>query len=139
MSLLNTVAEIFISQMGKNGSQMDLGVVFDALKGLLPTKGGELDIGSLVSQFLQKDGLASIASSWLGNGANDGISAAQLINVLGDSQIGDFASKLGINTDTAVDSLSQILPELIDKNSTDGNLLGDNALDLAKGILGKLF
>lgn len=139
MNLLQMLAEIFIKQSKQSGGSMDFGVVLEALKGLLPTKNGELDLAGLVAQLLQQDGLAAIARSWLSNGANDGISVEQLLNVLGEGPLREFASKVGLNTDTAVSQLSKILPQMIDQQSQDGQLLENPALDLAKGILEKWF
>lgn len=141
MSLVDMAAKIFMSQMGSKGGNMDLGNVVGALKGLLPTSGGDLDLGAIVGQFMgQGGGLASLAQSWLGNGANDSISASQIMGMLGESKVSDFANNLGIDKDTAASGLSDMIPQLIDKSSEGGNLLGGgDAGAIAKNLLGKFF
>ncbi len=141
MSLVDMAAKVFISQLGSKGGNMDVGSVIGALKGLLPTNGGDLDLGAIVGQFMgQGGGLASLAQSWLGNGANEKISASQVMGMLGDSKVSDFASKLGLDKDTAASGLSDMIPQLIDKSSDAGSLLGGgDAGAIAKNLLGKFF
>jgi uncharacterized protein YidB (DUF937 family) len=47
-------------------------------------------------QTFQEKGLGGIASSWVGKGANETISADQIQNVLGNDHIKQFAEKAGI-------------------------------------------
>ena len=143
MDLIKIAAQLFISKLGSSGSGLDISKVISSLSTLLPTKGGELDLGSLVGQ-LQGGGLASLAASWLGDGANEGFSAGQLLSLLGQGKVENFANQLGIETQTASQGLSDMIPELIDKSSQGGSLLdavggGDMLGSLAKGALGSLF
>ena len=52
-----------------------------------------------------------------------------------------MAGKLGVDSDGAADKLSQLLPSVMDKASSGGNLLeqftSGNPLDIAKGLFGK--
>lgn len=135
MSMLNTAAELFIKQMGAGGG-LNLQSVIAALQALLPTSGGNVDLARLVGQFTsQGGGLAAMASSWLGDGSNAAISGSQIMDVLGKAKVADFASKLGLPADSAANGLAKVIPELIDKNSKGGALLGN----LASSVLGKLF
>ena len=62
------------------------------------------------------------------------------MSMFGESEVGNFASKLNIDPAAASGGLAGMLPELIDKNSSGGNLLG--ALGGDGGVLGmasKLF
>lgn len=138
MSLLNVAASLFMEKLG-GGEQLDKSSVINALQSLLPTEGGELNIGGLVSQFMSNGGLSSMVSSWLGDGGNLGISASQVMNVLGEGRIAEFAQQLGLNTETAAAGLSDMIPDLIDKNSRGGDIDLNAGLDMAKGILGKFF
>lgn len=137
MSLLNMAAQLFINKLGGNGNDLDQSSVASALQDLLPTQGGELDMGALVSLFTENGaGLASLASTWLGGGDNASISPATILELLGSDQVAAFASKLGLGQESAAEGLAETIPELIDSNSEDGALaMGD----MAKGMLGKLF
>lgn len=139
MSLINMAAQLFISKLGGTGEQLDTGSVVAALQNLLPTDGGELNLGALVTQFTSGGGLADLASSWLGGGDNEAISPSTLMDVLGNDQVSEFAGQLGLGEDTAAEGLAQMIPELIDGNSEGGDLLGGAVGDMAKGVLGKLF
>ncbi len=134
MDLLKIGTELFMKKLGSQGG-LDNNNVMSALGKLLPTgDNGDLDIGSLLG-MVKGGGLASLASSWLGNGANEGISANQIMSLLGENKVSDFASSLNLNKDTAAEGLSDMIPNLIDKNSEGGNLLGN----IASSVLGKLF
>jgi uncharacterized protein YidB (DUF937 family) len=134
--MLNMAAELFVKQMGSAGGGLNLQTVMAALQKLLPSNGGELDLARLIGLFSsQGGGLAAMASSWLGDGANQGINASQIISVLGEGKVAEFAAQLGLQKDTAANGLAQALPDLIDKNSKGGEILGS----LAGSVLGKLF
>ena len=133
MDLLKLATQHFISKLGANGGALNEGTVASALGGLLGSSDGKIDLGSIISK-LDGGGLASLAQSWLGDGANSGISAQQILALFGDSQIGDFASQLNLDKSTATDGLAGMLPELIDSNSKGGNLL--DAVGGAGGLLG---
>ncbi len=134
MSLLKTLAELFLKDLGSQGSSLDLNSVIGAMQKLLPTAGGEVNLAQLVSMFTQQGGgLASMAASWLGDGGNQAISASQIMSVLGQSNVAGFASQLGLDTDTAAQGLADILPGAIDKNSAGGSFLSG----AASSVLGK--
>ncbi len=134
MSLLNTLAELFVKDLGGEGSKLDTSSVVGALQKLLPTSGGEINLTQLLGLFTEQGGgLAAMAASWLGDGGNQAISASQIISVLGKSKVESFASQLGLNTDTAAKGLADVIPDVIDKNSRGGSLLGG----AASSILGK--
>ncbi len=109
--------------MSKIGTANDSGAAASALDDLVGGSKG-FDLGDIVGQFTGGAGdLASKAQSWLGDGSNESISPAQIQDAIGADKIEAFAAKLGIGRDEASSSLSQILPELIDKGSRGGNLL----------------
>ena len=109
--------------MDKIGSANDEGAAASALDELTSASGG-FDLGAIVGQFSGSGGdIAAKARSWLGDGANDSISASQVTEALGSDKVEAFARKLGIGPDEAGSSLSDILPQLIDKSSKGGALL----------------
>lgn len=117
---LKELATQMITQ--KLGAANDTGAAASALESL--TGGGGFDLGDLVGQFTGSGGdLAEKAKSWLGDGANESISASQLQEALGSDKVAEFAQKLGIGADEASSGLSEILPQLIDKSSRGGELL----------------
>lgn len=126
--------------MDKVGSVKDSSVVESALGDLL-AGGSKFDLTGLVEKFTGSGGgIAVTAKTWLGDGANNSISANQVQETLGVDKIEAFAAQLGIDPGEASAGLSEMLPQLVDKASSGGNLLsaigGNNALS---GIVSKLF
>lgn len=137
MSLLNIAAKLFTEKVSGEES-LELGSIVSALSSLLPTKENDLDLAALVGQ-MSNGGLTNLVSSFLGDGENGQFSPAQLLGILGDSNIADFASKLGIDKETAADGLSSMLPDLLDKESSGGSLLDNLDSSMASNVIGKLF
>ena len=133
MQLLESAAKLFIDSLGGEGQGLDTSAVTRSLGALLGGGDGQFDLGDLVGRFSGGD-LMSLAQSWLGDGANDSISVEQIVSVLGQSKISEFASGLGIGEGTASDGLAKMVPQLIDQNSSGGNLL--DAVGGTSGLLG---
>ena len=128
--MLQMAAQLFLDKSGGN-TGLDVGSVASALKKLLPSDGNDLNIGALVSQF-GSGNLSSMVGSWLGDGANNSISGANIADVLGSDKVASFASELGIDSDQASSGLAGMIPELINQGSSGGSLLG--SLGGAEGI-----
>ena len=140
-SLLKIGAEAFINsnKSGQAGSGLDIGNVLPALSGLLGGGDGGLDLSSLISKF-SSAGLGTLVDSWLGDGANESISANQILDMFGSGKIADFASSLGLSQEEAAGGLSDAIPRMIDKASSGGSLLDSiGGLSGALGMAGKLF
>lgn len=126
--------------MGKIETANNSNTAESALDALI---GGQqkFDLVGMVGQFRGAGGeLATKTKSWLGDGENEAISPEQIRDAIGSDKIGAFAAKLGIDRNTASNHLTRILPELIDKSSLGGSLLGSSPP--AKGLAGlasKLF
>ena len=95
----------------------------------------------LLAAFHEK-GLGGIASSWVGTGPNQSISAEQIQSVLGNENIQQFANKAGIPTEQASGKLAEYLPQVVDKLTPNGQVpaqenLMDRAKSLLKGLGGK--
>ncbi|MEM6708916.1 MAG: YidB family protein [Pseudomonadota bacterium] len=115
-----------------SGKSEDL--IGNALSALTGDKNeGSFDIGDLVSQ-LQGGGLGGVLSSWLGDGSNEAVDGAAVADALGSDRIGEFASRLGLDQGQAADALSNLIPDLVDKSSEGGSLVG-NLASLASRFL----
>lgn len=120
MNFKDLAAQIVMSKIGGANNSAEAG---SALDELVEGKQG-FDLGDIVGRFTNSGGdLASKARSWLGDGANESISASQVQDAIGIDKIESFAQKLGIGTEEASSKLSEIMPELIDKSSRGGSLL----------------
>jgi uncharacterized protein YidB (DUF937 family) len=105
---------------GMSGQQGETG----GLPAILAQILANTDLGSVggLLQQLQKSGLGPQVASWLGNGANLPVSVDQLRAALGNEQVRQLATSLGIPVDQLLGQLSQHLPAAIDHMSPNGTL-----------------
>ena len=122
MDLMKLGTDMLLSKLSGGSGNTDNAM--SALSSLLGDGQGSLDLGSIVSK-MQGDsgGLADIASSWLGSGSNQSIDTNQLRSLLDNDKISQFASQLGTDEDSALNGLSEALPNMVDQGSPDGSLL----------------
>jgi len=73
-------------------------------------------------QCFHDKGLGGLAASWVGTGQNLPITADQIQHVLGSEQVKQLAAKAGISPETASATLSQLLPNLVDKLTPNGQV-----------------
>jgi len=93
-------------------------------------------VAGLVETFQQK-GLGGIVSSWVGTGANKGISPQQVESALGNQQVADIAAKLGVSTQDASSHIAQWLPAVIDHVTPNGQVptSGTNLMEMGAGLI----
>lgn len=80
-------------------------------------------------------GLGEQVASWVSTGQNLPVTADQIQAVLGSSFVQELAGKMGINTADLSGSLANLLPQVIDRLTPDGQVPGDNKL-LEIGLAG---
>jgi uncharacterized protein YidB (DUF937 family) len=117
MGLLNSVLGALLGPEGIEGQEGGL----QAVVAMLAEDGEQGGLAGLV-QRLQGGGLGEVVSSWIGTGANLGVSAEQLQAVLGGDWIERFAQQLGQHPGEAVQTLAQLLPQVVDRLTPDGRL-----------------
>jgi uncharacterized protein YidB (DUF937 family) len=114
---VNPMMQMLASMLG-NGSQ------FGGLAGLL--------------QQFQKAGLGDQAASWVSTGQNLPISPEQLMKVFGGDQMQQMASSVGLDTSAFGGQMSQMLPQVIDMMTPNGELPAAGADD-PMAMLSKMF
>ena len=122
MGLLDSVIGALGSQQqGQPGGGG--GDVLGAIVGMLGQQGGGGlgGLGGLLQKFEQA-GLGHVASSWIGTGANHPVSPDQLGGVLGNDMVSNLAKQLGVNPQDALGQLSQMLPQVVDKLTPQGQI-----------------
>lgn len=143
-------SELFKDKLGEEASNLDQNTITDALSGLMSNKEGGFDLGNIISSVTSGEGggVGSIVSSWLGDGENEVVDGSQLTDLFGSDKISAFAEKLGIDTDTALSGLSDAVPNIVDKSSEGGDLIGSllgsikdssSSSGGIMGMIGKLF
>jgi uncharacterized protein YidB (DUF937 family) len=141
MGLLDSVIGALGSAPAGGGGQPDLA---SAVIGLLGQgqgqgAGGLGGLAGLVGNF-QQGGLGDVVGSWVGTGQNLPITADQLGKVLGNDTVSGLARQLGMGQGDVLGQLSQMLPQVVDKLTPNGQVpQGDigGMGDLA-GLLGGL-
>ncbi len=90
-------------------------------------------LGGVLGKF-RESGLGAHADSWVGTGQNMNIEPNQLQQVFGSGTLGDIAAKLGVSQDQAGSALSQMLPELINQLTPQGQVTPDSENSVAEGL-----
>jgi uncharacterized protein YidB (DUF937 family) len=85
----------------------------------------------------QNAGLGNAVNSWVGTGENQPISADQVQQALGDGQLQQLADAAGLSHDSAAGHLAEMLPNLINQLTPNGQLPEGGLGDIS-GMLGKL-
>lgn len=129
MDILNTVK----SALGGGDKQNDL------MSTVMNLVGGQSSgLNGLISQFTSK-GLGDVIGSWVSTGKNLPVSNDQIQSVLGNDQIKNIASKLGMDTNAVTSQLSNLLPQVVDKLTPNGKVPEGDILSQASDLLGGLF
>jgi uncharacterized protein YidB (DUF937 family) len=113
---------------GQSGTTAGAGGMLAAL---LPLVASFLRSGGLnkILSGLQQQGLSSQAASWVGTGANEPVSGAQLEEAIGSDQIEAIAQQLGLSHEQAADAVAEVLPRVVDQVSPEGALPAEPDLD----------
>ena len=88
-------------------------------------RGGGL--GSLLEQ-LQRTGFSEQANSWVSRGTNKPISPDAISEIFGKDGLEAISRQAGISPDEASHGLSELLPEVVDRVTPDGELPDPDAL-----------
>jgi uncharacterized protein YidB (DUF937 family) len=137
MGLLDMVGGMLGGQGAAGGGGQD--ALLKMVLGMLSDngQGGGAGLAGLVQQ-LQQAGLGEQVNSWIGTGQNLPVSAEQLQGAFGSGQMSQMAEKMGLSTGDLGAQLSQMLPQVVDQLTPNGQLpqggLGDLG-GLLEGLL----
>lgn len=138
MGLLDNLAGQVLGNLADNlGNRTGdglAGILGDLLGNPQSALGNIGGLNGLIEAF-QQNGLGDIIQSWIGTGENLPINADQLQNILGGDTLQNLATQLGLNPADAGGQLADLLPNLIDQLTPNGQLPDGNGLD---GLLGGL-
>jgi uncharacterized protein YidB (DUF937 family) len=83
--------------------------------------GGLGGLGTLL-ESLQRAGYGDQARSWIGTGANSPISPEAIEHVFGSGGLAEIARQTGISEAETSQGLSQLLPEVVDRVTPNGDV-----------------
>jgi len=141
--ILNMGSELIKGNSDDATTDLDSNAISDALGNLLGGENG-IDLSAFASK-LSDGNLGEVVSSWFGNGENLPISMDDIGELLGGDKISEFASSLGLSEESAKGALSEAIPNLIDKVTSDENSFINDMLEKVGGtdgameMLGKMF
>jgi uncharacterized protein YidB (DUF937 family) len=147
MGLLDTLAGQVAGQLlGGQRAQPAANPLMSAVLGLLSQGGGAQaqpggGLAGLVQQF-QQAGAGELIASWIGRGQNLPVAPEQLRDILGSDTVGQIARQIGTDPQQASSQLAELLPQIIDALTPDGQLpakgLGnaEQMLGMLGGLLG---
>jgi uncharacterized protein YidB (DUF937 family) len=95
-------------------------------------------VGAVLERFRQK-GFGRQADSWVASGPNQELRAEEADEVVGGEELSRVAHQLGVTEREAALGFAQIMPELVDKLSPEGQIPpeADDALDAGRAELEK--
>lgn len=114
-------------------------VLGGALGGGSAGSGGGL--GDILAQ-LQRAGYGEQADSWVGRGENKPIPPEAMPDIFGRDGLSEIARRAGVTEDEASRGLSELLPEVVDRVTPEGEVpnfdaLTDSVDDLARRFGGR--
>jgi uncharacterized protein YidB (DUF937 family) len=147
MGLLDgLIGDVLGSTLSGNQRQDPLGSVLGGLGGGSQGQGGNLLLQVVLSLLQQNGGLEGVlgrfrqgglgqqADSWVGTGQNMNISPDQLQQIFGSSTIRDLASQLGMPEEEAGSTMAQLLPEVINQLTPQGQVPENGDEEIAQGL-----
>ena len=122
---------------GGGAPQRGLGGGNPMLRMLLPLVAGFLMNGGLqkILGRLQQGGKGSKAESWVSTGANEPVDAADIREALDDQELKSIAQQLGVSEDEAAEAVAQVLPDVVDQTTPEGELPAEETLNERLGRL----
>lgn len=129
MGLLDSVIGAISGGQGSAGQQGGgQSALINIVMGMLANQAGASQggaapggLGDLMARF-QQGGLGDVLGSWIGTGQNLPVSSDQLSNVLGSDMLAKIAQQLGVSHGEAANQLSEVLPQVVDKLTPEGQV-----------------
>ena len=136
MGLLDQLAgDVLGSLAGGQGQPQAAGggqaMLLQLVMGLLQSNQGGL--GALLAR-LNEAGLGEQVASWIGKGQNLPVSAEQISQAFGGAGLGDMAALLGMSGDQLAGKVAELLPQVVDGLTPDGQLPSAEGTDMAQAL-----
>ncbi|RBA24381.1 uncharacterized protein YidB (DUF937 family) [Herminiimonas fonticola] len=137
MGLLDQLAGQVMGSLGaQKQDPVAQGDLLGGVMGLINNAGG---LPALLQQ-LQGGGLGDQVASWIGTGENQAVSGDQIMDALGADNIQQIAQQAGVEPEHASVGLAQLLPQIIDQLTPNGQVPQNELLQQGLSMLkGKFF
>ena len=147
MGLLDgLIGNVLGSALGGSQRQDPLGQILGGLGGASRGQSGNLLLQAALLLLQQNGGLEGVlgrfrqgglgqqADSWVGTGQNMNISPNELQQIFGSSTLRDLASQLGLPQEQTGSTMAQVLPELINQMTPQGQVPTNGDEEIAEGL-----
>ena len=81
-------------------------------------------IGAVLQRFRQK-GYGPQANSWMSTGPNEALAPQAVDEVVGTDELSRLSQQLGVGREDVASGFAEILPEMVDRLTPEGNLPPD--------------
>ncbi|MFN8126182.1 MAG: YidB family protein [Candidatus Nanopelagicales bacterium] len=129
------IQDILGSVLGGSGGSgsADIQKLIQPLLDMIQQNGG---LQQVLAQ-LQNSPIGEQVTSWISPGANESVSADQVAQAVGPETVEKLAEESGMTPDQVSGSLTQLLPNLVDKFTPGGSVPGaDQIQEVIKNIPG---
>ena len=92
---------------------------------LIRRSGGLKGLG----EKMKEGGLGNVFGSWVGRGKNEPVEPGQLEKAVSPNILRDLAERLGLPQAQATAHLAEVLPEVVDRATTTGEIVHDDIPD----------
>jgi uncharacterized protein YidB (DUF937 family) len=93
-----------------------------------------------LAQKFEEGGLGDVAKSWIGGGQNIPVSPQQVQATLGPDAVGQVAQQMGVSHEEASNHLAQLLPQIVNHLTPNGQAPAQNELlSMGEGLLSSFF
>ncbi len=111
---------------GAMGSMLGggLGAILPALLAMLGGKSGDSNQSGMhrLVATMHANGMGDVAGSWVGTGANQPITAAQVERVLSPEQLAQLAAASGVPPEQVSQGVAAVLPDVVNTLTPSGTL-----------------
>ncbi len=90
-------------------------------------------VGAVLQRFQQK-GYSQQAASWVSTGANEELPAQAVGEVVGTDELSQLSQQLGVGRDEVETGMAQILPQVVNHLTPDGEVPHNSDDVLSRGI-----
>ncbi|MBI4742204.1 MAG: DUF937 domain-containing protein [Betaproteobacteria bacterium] len=97
---------------------------------MIQSQGG---LSGLAAKF-QNAGMGEQVKSWVGTGANQAISGANVVQAVGGDAIAQMAKQLGLSQDKVSGGLAEVLPEIVNQMTPHGSVPDNHHQMLDQGL-----
>jgi uncharacterized protein YidB (DUF937 family) len=128
--------EDILTKLG--GQQGQAGGLSSIMKLFGGAKGGHAGLQGLTSQ-LTDNGMSDQVKSWVGPGQNEPVTGSQIREAVDPEVLNQVAEQAHMTPEQASDHVAQVLPEMVNKATPQGQIPAEDPFSKGVGMLKGMF